>query len=100
MTIPRRTVYVDQPWGIAPQQVSRQQEGSYEKVGRIDGGRIDAGGRVPGPTRSATRPPTASQEREQLVARNWDLEGKQTQDDIDMMLMLRPAGQLTIWNVQ
>ena len=39
-------------------------------------------------------------EREQLILRNWDYEGKQTQDDIDTILMLRPAGHLTIWNVQ
>ena len=39
-------------------------------------------------------------EREQLILRNWDYEGKQKDDDIDSILMLRPASHLTIWNVQ
>jgi hypothetical protein len=39
-------------------------------------------------------------ERGQLIARNWDYEGKQSQDDLDHALLLRPAGHLTIWNVR
>ena len=39
-------------------------------------------------------------ERRHIIARNWDYEGKQTQDDIDNALMLRPASHLTFWNVR
>jgi len=39
-------------------------------------------------------------ERTQLIARNWDYEGKQKDDDIDSALLLRPASHLTIWNVR
>ncbi len=39
-------------------------------------------------------------EREQLIARNWDIEGKQTQDDIDSALLLRPASHLSIWDIR
>jgi hypothetical protein len=39
-------------------------------------------------------------ERTQMIARNWDYEGKQLMDDVDMALLLRPASHLTIWNVR
>jgi hypothetical protein len=39
-------------------------------------------------------------EREQIILRNWDYEGKQKDDDIDSALLLRPASHLTIWNVR
>jgi hypothetical protein len=39
-------------------------------------------------------------EREQMILRNWDYEGKQKDDDIDDALLLRPASHLTIWNVR
>ena len=39
-------------------------------------------------------------ERRHMIARNWDYEGKQMQDDIDNALMLRPASHLTFWNVR
>jgi len=39
-------------------------------------------------------------EREQLILRNWDYEGKQKDDDIDSALLLRPASHLTIWDVR
>jgi hypothetical protein len=42
-------------------------------------------------------PAYSSKERGDQIARNWDIEGKQTQDDIDHMLLLRPAGNLSIW---
>jgi len=38
-------------------------------------------------------------ERAQMVARNWDMEGKMTQDDIDDILMIRPMSGLTTWHV-
>ena len=39
-------------------------------------------------------------ERQQLILRNWDYEGKQKDDDIDSALLLRPASHLTIWDVR
>ena len=45
-------------------------------------------------------PAYTTKERGDQVARNWDYEGKQMQDDIDHVLLLRPASHLTIWNVQ
>ena len=45
-------------------------------------------------------PAYSAHERGQLIARNWDYEGKQTQDDLDKILMLRPASHLTVWNVR
>ena len=39
-------------------------------------------------------------ERTNLIARNWDLEGKMMQDDIDSALLLRPVTQLTTWHVR
>ncbi|MBC7782765.1 MAG: hypothetical protein H7144_02915 [Burkholderiales bacterium] len=39
-------------------------------------------------------------ERGNLIARNWDLEGKMTQDDIDSLLMLRPLTGLTTWKLR
>jgi hypothetical protein len=39
-------------------------------------------------------------ERQQLILRNWDYEGKQKDDDLDSILLLRPASHLTIWNVR
>ena len=38
-------------------------------------------------------------ERAQMIARNWDMEGKMTQDDIDDILLLRPMSGLTTWHV-
>jgi len=45
-------------------------------------------------------PAYTADERHKLIARNWDNEGKQIFDDIDMILLLRPQGNLTIWNVR
>lgn len=39
------------------------------------------------------------QERDDQIMRNWDYEGKQAVDDFDEALLLRPAGHLTIWDV-
>ena len=33
-------------------------------------------------------------------ARNWDYEGKQAVDDLDHILLLKPASTLTIWTVR
>jgi len=45
-------------------------------------------------------PGYTARERGQMIARNWDYEGKQSQDDIDHALLLRPVGHLTAWNVR
>jgi hypothetical protein len=45
-------------------------------------------------------PAYTANERAKLIARNWDNEGKQISDDIDTILLLRPQGRLTIWNVR
>jgi hypothetical protein len=45
-------------------------------------------------------PAYTAQERHEMIARNWDLEGKQIFDDIDAALLLRPVGHLTMWNVR
>jgi hypothetical protein len=45
-------------------------------------------------------PVYTAQERQAIILRNWDYEGKQKDDDIDSALLLRPASHLTIWNVR
>jgi hypothetical protein len=45
-------------------------------------------------------PAYSGDERGKLIARNWDMEGKQSQDDLDHALLLRPMGQLSIWNIR
>jgi len=45
-------------------------------------------------------PGYTAKERGQMIARNWDYEGKQSQDDIDHALLLRPVSHLTAWNVR
>jgi hypothetical protein len=45
-------------------------------------------------------PAYSAGERFNMIARNWDYEGKQTQDDMDSLLLLRPASRLTIWHVR
>ncbi|HZZ44770.1 MAG TPA: hypothetical protein VFE58_17670 [Tepidisphaeraceae bacterium] len=45
-------------------------------------------------------PAYSSTERYQQIYRAWDYEGRQAMDDIDSALLLRPAGHLTVWNVQ
>lgn len=45
-------------------------------------------------------PAYTARERHHMIARNWDYEGKQLMDDVDMALLLRPASRLTIWAVR
>ena len=45
-------------------------------------------------------PAYTAQERNAMIARNWDYEIKQASDDWDSILLLRPASRLTIWNVR
>ncbi len=47
-----------------------------------------------------TTPAYSASERHAQILRNWDYEGKQAVDDWDHIWLLRPAGHLTIWNVQ
>jgi hypothetical protein len=42
----------------------------------------------------------STSERNQQIARNWDLAGKEMVDDIDRALLLRPADHLTEWNIR
>ncbi len=39
-------------------------------------------------------------ERAQRIGRNWGWEYEQINDDIDSMLLLRPADHLSQWNIQ
>lgn len=43
-------------------------------------------------------PALTTKERYNAIARNWDNEGKQSQDDIDTLLLLRPQSRLSPWN--
>ena len=45
-------------------------------------------------------PAYSSAERGRMILRNWDYEWKQVQDDVDYVLLLRPASRNTIWNVR
>ena len=45
-------------------------------------------------------PAYSAHERGQMIARNWGYEERQINDDIDHILLLRPAGTLTLWHVQ
>jgi hypothetical protein len=45
-------------------------------------------------------PTLSSRERMQQIDRNWDYEGRQLMDDVDTVLLLRPASRLTRWNVR
>jgi hypothetical protein len=44
-------------------------------------------------------PAYSAHERNQMVARNWDYEWRQAQDDMDHALLLRPGSGMTIWNI-
>jgi hypothetical protein len=45
-------------------------------------------------------PGYSTQERFQLIGRDWGYEYEQLNDDVDYGLMLRPPSHLTEWNVQ
>jgi hypothetical protein len=45
-------------------------------------------------------PAYTARERADQIARNWDNEGKMSQDDIDHFLLLRPQSRLTTWNMR
>lgn len=45
-------------------------------------------------------PGYSSKERGQMIARNWDMEWKMAQDDVDSLLLLRPMSSLSRWNIR
>jgi hypothetical protein len=45
-------------------------------------------------------PGYSAKERGQMIARNWDMEWKMAQDDIDHALLLRPMSTLSKWNIR
>jgi hypothetical protein len=45
-------------------------------------------------------PAYSTQERFQLIGRNWNYEYEQLNDDVDSAFLLNPATELTKWNVQ
>jgi hypothetical protein len=45
-------------------------------------------------------PGYSAAERNQMIGRNMNYEGLQAIDDADALLLLRPAGHMTIWPVQ
>ena len=55
---------------------------------------------VTGLTSGCATPAYSASERFQMIARNWDYEYKQIQDDVDAIFLLRPSSRLTIWNVR
>ena len=57
------------------------------------GGMMTSGG-------CGSTPAYSAKERGQLIWRNWNYDGAQAMDDVDMLLLLRPAGRLTMWNVR
>ena len=45
-------------------------------------------------------PAYSGHERFQMISRNINFEGAQAMDDMDSLLLLRPAGRLTIWHIR
>jgi hypothetical protein len=45
-------------------------------------------------------PAYTGKERNQQIARNWDMAGKELVDDVDHALLLRPLDHLTVWNLR
>jgi hypothetical protein len=45
-------------------------------------------------------PAYTTDERNKQIARSWDYEGKQIVEDADHILLLRPMGHLTMWNLR
>ena len=42
----------------------------------------------------------SQQERDALIARTWNIDGRQAVDDFDSVLLLRPPSRMTIWHVR
>lgn len=66
-------------------------------------GLVVAGSMVMGcarPNEIGWTPVYTTEERVQMIARNWDMEGKMMMDDIDAALLLRPMSGLTYWHIR
>jgi hypothetical protein len=61
-------------------------------LGVVAGSMLFAGG--------CATPGYSAAERNQQIARNWDYELKQASDDVDHLLLFRPASHMTLWAVQ
>jgi hypothetical protein len=51
-------------------------------------------------TTGCETPGYTSQERFQMIGRNWGWEYEQINDDIDHVFLLRPVNHLSQWNIQ
>ena len=45
-------------------------------------------------------PAYTTQERFQLIGRNWGYEYEQSQEDVDHVFLLQPVSKLSQWDVQ
>lgn len=45
-------------------------------------------------------PAYSAAERNKMISRTWNFEGRQAVDDWDEFWMLRPPSRMTIWNVR
>lgn len=45
-------------------------------------------------------PAYTTEDRINMIARNWDMEGKMLVDDVDSALLLRPMSGLTLWHIR
>jgi hypothetical protein len=61
-------------------------------IGLLAGACLSAGG--------CATPAYSAPERDALIARTWNVEAHQITDDFDSILMLRPPGRMSIWNIR
>ena len=45
-------------------------------------------------------PAYSAQERNKMIVRTWRYDQRQSVDDFDTLLMLRPPSRLTVWHVR
>lgn len=45
-------------------------------------------------------PAYSGKERGEMIARNWEMEWKMMNDDIDSVMLFRPVSSLSVWNVR
>ena len=45
-------------------------------------------------------PAYSAQERDKMISRSWNYQGRQAVDDWDEFWLLRPPSRLTIWHVR
>lgn len=45
-------------------------------------------------------PAHSGRERGESIARNWEMEWKMLNDDVDHILLLRPVSRLSVWNMR